>query len=207
MTATTAQRMTCGVTIAGASRAYNRPNEDALLVRTGTHLAFPFGAVLDGAGKAGNVATRVAGMLDHALASMTILDAARDKTWRSLVRRLDLQTGSGGPTTTLVLCVVVSGEAIVVSAGDSFAVHVPLDGTSHILTETSKRRLGSGEAEAHVARVKLAPRDTIVLASDGLNGLGLPGIDPRHQSLDPTRRERCPGASPRCGGETRRAYR
>jgi serine/threonine protein phosphatase PrpC len=160
---------------AGASRAFNHPNEDAFLVRL-TGRAFPFAAVLDGAGKAGQVAARVAQMLDL-LASVKLEEAARDETWRSLVRRLDLQAGSGAATTTLVMCAVVDEQAVIVSAGDSFAVYVPLDGPSRIVTETSKRRLGSGEAQAFVARIKLAPRDTIVLASDGLLGLGLAGID------------------------------
>lgn len=168
-----------GPAIAGATRAFNRPNEDAFLVRAGSHLAFPYAAVLDGAGKAGQIAARVAQMLEHALTEVTLQAAALDATWRSLVRRLDMQagSGSGGATTTVVLAAIVGDEAVVTSAGDSFAVYVPLDGAARILSETSKRRLGSGEAKAHVARVKLAARDVLVLASDGLLGLGLQGVD------------------------------
>jgi serine/threonine protein phosphatase PrpC len=85
---------------------------------------------------------------------------------------------SGGAETTIVLASVVGHTAIIASAGDSVAVHVPLEGPARILTETSKSRLGSREVHPFVCQMKLAARDVLVLAPDGLYApLGLAGFD------------------------------
>ncbi len=48
--------------------------------------------------------------------------------------------------TTVVAGAMLGDEAVVMSAGDSRAYVIPFEGTSRIVTETGKLRLGSGEA-------------------------------------------------------------
>jgi serine/threonine protein phosphatase PrpC len=66
-----------------------------------------------------------------------------------------------------------------VAAGDSRAYLVPLEGPVRLLTESAtKARLGSGETAPAVFRARLAPRDVVLLVSDGAwTPLGTAGID------------------------------
>jgi len=101
-----------------------------------------------------------------------------DETWVRWTRSLDSAL-TGGAQSTFVAAAVLGNVVVGVTAGDSRAYLVPLDGQTRLLSDqASKARLGSGETEPAVFRATLAPRDILILASDGAWGpLGPQGID------------------------------
>ena len=72
----------------------------------------------------------------------------------------------GGPQTTFVGVGVVEDQLFGAYAGDSRAYLVGEHGCQ-VLTEASSPRLGSGRVEPQPIHTRLAPRDVVVLMSDG----------------------------------------
>ena len=102
----------------------------------------------------------------------------RDETWLRWAKRLDSAL-LGGPEATFVAAAAIGDEVVGVAAGDSRAYLVPLEGPVRLLTESAaKARLGSGDTAPAVFRATLAPRDVLLLVSDGAwTPLGTAGID------------------------------
>jgi serine/threonine protein phosphatase PrpC len=150
-------------------------NQDAFVI--GRQPA-PWMALCDGAGNAQSVARRALGLLEMRLAEVPLGQMLRDETWRRWAKGLDSAL-LGGPEATLVAAAVVGDQVVGVVAGDSRAYLVPFEGAVRALTaEASKARLGSGETAPAVFRCTLAPRDVLLLASDGAwTALGTPGLE------------------------------
>jgi serine/threonine protein phosphatase PrpC len=150
-------------------------NQDADVIRQGP---VPWVAICDGAGNAQSAARRALSLLESWLGDTTLGELLREQTWMRWAKSLDSAL-TGGPESTLVVAAMIGQEAVVTWVGDSRAYLVPLEGPMRLLTaQASKRRLGSGDAQARVLREALRPRDTLVLLSDGAWGpLGSTGLE------------------------------
>ena len=141
-------------------------------------------ALCDGAGNAQSVAKRALSLLETRLGEAPLGQFLRDETWVRWARGLDSAL-LGGSEATLVAAAVVGDQVIGVCAGDSRAYLVPFEGPVRLLTaDASKARLGSGETAPAVFRVTLAPRDVLLLASDGAwTPLGTAGLERAVRSM------------------------
>ncbi len=147
----------------GASRMQDggTRNEDAFWIRRPEGDA---AVVCDGAGNAQRCASSVVNHFSRHLASGA-LEADRFPAWRSWLKTMDA-TLLGGPQTTFVGVVLRAGQLYGACAGNSRAYLIGEAGV-RILTEESSPRLGSGRVEPTAIHVRLAPRDVVVLMSDG----------------------------------------
>lgn len=150
-------------------------NQDAFVIGRSP---VPWVALCDGAGNAQFVAKRALALLQSRLEEVPAAQLTRDEAWRGWARSLDSALLGGREATLLAAC--VAGEEVVgVSAGDSRAYLVPLDGPLRLLTDGgSKSRLGSGETEPLCFHASIAPRDVLLLVSDGAwTPLGSAGLE------------------------------
>ena len=152
-----------GLQCSGASRMQdgNTTNEDAFWIRRPEGDA---AVVCDGAGRAQRCAASVVNLFSRHLTSGA-MDVDRIPSWRSWLKTMDA-TLLGGPQTTFVGFAVREGQIYGACAGDSRAYLVGEAGV-RILTEDSSPRLGSGRVEPTAIHVRLAPRDVVLLMSDG----------------------------------------
>lgn len=150
-------------------------NQDAFAI--GRH-PVSWAGLCDGAGHAQSVGKRALALLETRLREASVGDVSRDETWVRWARGLDSAL-LGGPEATLVAAAVVGEGVIGVAAGDSRAYVVPIEGPTRLLTEAAtKARLGSGGTAPAVFRCALAPRDVLILASDGAwTPLGTHGLE------------------------------
>ena len=135
-------------------------------------------ALCDGAGNAQSVAKRVLGLLEMRMREVSLGQLLREETWSRWGKGLD-STLLGGPEATLVAAAAAGDQVIGVCVGDSRAYLVPFEGGLRLLTGTaSKARLGSGQTTPAVFRDTLAPRDVLLLVSDGAwTALGTAGLE------------------------------
>jgi serine/threonine protein phosphatase PrpC len=156
-------------------------NQDAFVIG---RQPVPWMALCDGAGNAQPVAKRALGLLETRLAELPLARLLRDETWLRWAKGLDSAL-LGGAEATLVAAAVVGDQVIGVSVGDSRGYLVPFEGPMRLLTaDASKARLGSGDAAPAVFRDTLAPRDVLLLASDGAwTVLGTPGLERAARSM------------------------
>lgn len=125
------------------------------------------GVLCDGAGHALHAAKRVVGLFERWLADATLGHLLLDDTWRHWARLADSAL-LGGTESTLIAAGIVGSELRGVVAGDSRVYWLPSDGGCVLLSEgASKQRLGSGEVTPFLLRQRLAPRDMLLLLSDG----------------------------------------
>lgn len=138
----------------------------------------PWMALCDGAGNAQSVGRRALGLLETWAREAKPEELLRDATWLRWAKGLDSAL-LNGPEATFVAAAAIGDEVVGVVAGDSRAYLVPMDGATRLLTGTaSKSRLGSGETAPAVFRDTLAPRDVLLLVSDGAwTPLGTAGIE------------------------------
>jgi serine/threonine protein phosphatase PrpC len=123
--------------------------------------------VCDGAGNAQLAARRVVGLLEHWLAEATLGQLLGEDVWVRWARLADSAL-LGGAQSTLVAASVIGAELRGTVVGDSRVYLLPSDGGCVLLSEgASKRRLGSGEIDPFVLRHRLAPRDVLLLLTDG----------------------------------------
>lgn len=150
-------------------------NQDAFAIG---RESVPWVGLCDGAGNAQSVAKRALALLETRLREAPLGEMLREPAWRGWAKGIDSAL-LGGPQSTLVAVGVAGEEAMGVAAGDSRAYLVPIEGPMRLLTDSaSKARLGSGEAEPFVFRTALAPRDVLLLVSDGAwTPLGTAGIE------------------------------
>lgn len=150
-------------------------NQDAFLIG---RQPVPWIGLCDGAGNAQSVAKRALSLLETWMRETPLDDFWRDETWLRWAKRLDSALLSG-PEATFVATAAIGDEVVGVAAGDSRAYLVPLEGPVRLLTESAaKARLGSGETTPVVFRATLAPRDVLLLVSDGAwTPLGTAGLD------------------------------
>jgi serine/threonine protein phosphatase PrpC len=150
-------------------------NQDAFLIG---RQPVPWMALCDGGGNAQSVAKRALGLLETRMGEATLGQLLRDETWVRWAKGLDSAL-LGGSEATLVAVAAVGEQVIGVCAGDSRAYLVPLEGPVRLLTGSASRaRLGSGETLPTPFRDSLAPRDVLLLASDGAwSPLGTAGIE------------------------------
>jgi serine/threonine protein phosphatase PrpC len=156
-------------------------NQDAFLIG---RAPVPWMAICDGAGNAQSVAKRALGLLETRMGEATLGQLLRDETWVRWAKGLDSAL-LGGSEATLVAVAAVGEQVIGVCAGDSRAYLVPFEGPVRLLTGSASRaRLGSGETLPTVFRGSLAPRDVLLLASDGAwSPLGTAGIEAAVRSM------------------------
>jgi len=139
-------------------------NQDAFVIGRSP---VPWMALCDGAGNAQSVGKRALGLLELRIAEASLGQLLSDESWMRWVKGLDSAL-LGGPEATLVAAAVVGEQLVGVCAGDSRVYLVPFDGSLRLLTgSASKARLGSGETAPSVFRETLAPRDVLLLLSDG----------------------------------------
>jgi serine/threonine protein phosphatase PrpC len=139
-------------------------NQDAFVIGRGP---VAWMGLCDGAGNAQSVAKRALALLESRVREAPLAQVLRPETWCGWAKSLDSAL-LNGPEATLVAASVVGEEVVGVSAGDSRAYLVPLEGPLRLLTDgASKARLGSGETEPFAFRCVLAPRDVLLLVSDG----------------------------------------
>ncbi|HYN02996.1 MAG TPA: hypothetical protein VE359_11160, partial [Vicinamibacteria bacterium] len=150
-------------------------NQDAFVIG---RQPVPWIGLCDGAGNAQSVAKRALGLVETWMREAALVDFLSDETWRRWAKRLDSAL-LNGPETTFVAAAAIGDEVVGVAAGDSRAYLTPLEGPVRLLTESAtKARLGSGETVPAVFRATLAPRDVLLLVSDGAwTPLGTAGID------------------------------
>ena len=150
-------------------------NQDAFVIG---RQPVPWMALCDGAGSAQSVASRALGLLSGWVQGASLGHILRDATWDGWARSLDSAL-MGGPESTLVASAVVGDQVIGVAVGDSRAYVVPFEGSLRLLTASAFRaRLGSGETQPTVFRETLAPRDVLLLLSDGAwTPLGAVGLE------------------------------
>jgi serine/threonine protein phosphatase PrpC len=150
-------------------------NQDAFVIG---RQPVPWMGLCDGAGNAQSVAKRALGLFDTWVREAPLDDFLRDEAWLRWAKRLDSAL-LGGPEATFVAAAALGDDVVGVAAGDSRAYLVPLEGPVRLLTESAaKARLGSGETAPVVFRAALAPRDVLLLVSDGAwTPLGTTGID------------------------------
>lgn len=146
----------------GASRPQDgrQQNEDAFWISRSSGAV---AAVCDGAGHAQTCAASVLRLFARHVETGT-LQVDRFPAWSSWLKTMDASL-LGGPQTTFVGVALVDDGLFGASAGDSRAYLVGEDGV-RILTDTGPR-LGSGRAEPTPIHVRLAPRDVVLLMSDG----------------------------------------
>jgi serine/threonine protein phosphatase PrpC len=147
----------------GASRTQDgsRENQDAFWIWRPSGSA---AVVCDGAGRAQNCAASVVTLFGRQLESGA-LAVDRFLAWSSWLKTIDASL-LGGPQTTFVGAAMVDDRLLGACAGDS-RVYLVNESGVHILNETSSPRLGSGQAEPSPIHVRLAPRDVVLLMSDG----------------------------------------
>lgn len=150
-------------------------NQDAFVIGRGP-LAWM--ALCDGAGNAQSVAKRALALLETRIKEAPLAQALRPESWCAWAKALDSAL-LGGSESTLVAAAAVGEEVIGVAAGDSPAYLVPLEGPLRLLTDgAAKARLGSGEVRPFAFHAVLAPRDVLLLVSDGAwTPLGSAGIE------------------------------
>lgn len=150
-------------------------NQDAFVIGRGT---VAWMALCDGAGNAQSAAKRALGLLEARIKEVSSDQLLADATWFRWVKGLDSAL-LGGPEATLVAAAVVCEQVVGVCAGDSRAYLLTFDGPLRLLTDAgSKARLDSGETEPSIFRATLAPRDVLLLVSDGAwTPLGSAGIE------------------------------
>jgi serine/threonine protein phosphatase PrpC len=156
-------------------------NQDAFVIG---RQPIPWMALCDGAGNAQSVAKRALGLLEARMGEVPLARLLRDDTWVRWAKGLDSGL-LGGPEATLVAAAVVGEQVIGVCVGDSRAYLVPFEGPVRLLTgAAAKARLGSGETVPAAFRDSLAPRDVLLLASDGAwTPLGTPGLERAVRSM------------------------
>jgi hypothetical protein len=156
-------------------------NQDAFVIG---RRPVPWMALCDGAGNAQSVAKRGLGLLESRIGEVPLGQLLRDETWVRWAKGLDSAL-LGGSEATLVAAAVVGDQIIGVAAGDSRAYLVPFEGAVRLLTGSAARaRLGSGETAPAVFRDTLAPRDVLLLASDGAwTVLGTTGLERAVRSM------------------------
>jgi serine/threonine protein phosphatase PrpC len=156
-------------------------NQDAFVIG---RQPVPWMALCDGAGNAQSVAKRALGLLEIRMGEVPLGQLLREETWVRWAKSLDSAL-LGGSEATLVAAAVVGDQVIGVAAGDSRAYLVPFEGPVRLLTgSAAKARLGSGETAPAVFRDTLAPRDVLLLASDGAwTPLGTAGLERAVRSM------------------------
>jgi len=154
------------VEIYGTSRMQegHKANEDAFIIgRSETAYA----AVCDGAGNAEQSAKRVLQLFEKFVREARSDDLVLFPTWRKWVTLLDTSL-LGGSESTFLAVAVLDGRFIGACAGDSRAYLRDNKGQLRIITEqASKRRLGSGQAEAFPIHQQASRGDLLLLMSDG----------------------------------------
>lgn len=142
-------------------------NEDAFLIATDET---PLVALADGAGNAEQAARKVLRQLRQLFAEADRQAIDRFPTWTRWVGLLDSAL-LGGAQSTLVAVAVRGRRVVGVAVGDSRAYLVDREGQVRILTgadgAAGKFRLGSGRARGSPIHLELAPRDVLLLLSDG----------------------------------------
>ena len=150
-------------------------NQDAFVIG---RQPVPWMALCDGAGNAQSVGSRALGLLETWTREAKPEDLLRDETWLRWAKRLDSAL-LNGPEATFVAAAAVGDQVVGVVAGDSRAYLTPMDGAARLLAgSATKARLGSGETAPVVFRDTLAPRDVLLLVSDGAwTPLGTAGVE------------------------------
>ncbi len=139
-------------------------NEDAFAIVRSPVVA---AVVCDGAGNAQHAARRAVGLFERWLGEATLGHVLGDDAWIRWARLADSAL-LGGSESTLAAAGVVGSEVRGVVVGDSRVYWLPSDGGCVVLSEAASRhRLGSGEASPFPVRRRLAPRDVVLLLSDG----------------------------------------
>jgi serine/threonine protein phosphatase PrpC len=156
-------------------------NQDGFLIGRSP---IPWAAVCDGAGNAQSVARRALLLLKARIDEASLAALLRDDTWIEFVESID-RLLTGGPETTIVTAAVIGDQLVGVSAGNSRAYLVPFERPVRILTSSAPgARLGSGDAEGRSFTGTLAPRDILLLLSDGAwTPLGTAGIERSVRSM------------------------
>jgi len=153
----------------GASRPQEgrSANEDAFLVSSE---ATPLVGLCDGAGNAEQAARKVLRVFQQLFNETTPADLERFSTWTGWVGLLDSAL-LGGAQSTFIGAAVLDRRVVGVAVGDSRAYLIDRDGNIRILTgadgAAGKARLGSGHARGEPIHLELAPRDVLLLLSDG----------------------------------------
>ena len=142
-------------------------NEDAFLIANeGT----PLVALCDGAGNAEQAARKVLRLLRRHYSQADQGSIDRFSTWARWVGLLDSAL-LGGAQSTMVAVAARGRRVVGVAVGDTRAYLIDREGDVQILTgadgAAGKARLGSGRAQGSPIHLELAPRDVLLLVSDG----------------------------------------
>ena len=136
-------------------------NEDAFwILRPDSNVA----VLCDGAGHAQRCAAKVVQLFGRQIQSGAF-EVERFPAWASWLKSTDAML-AGGPQTTFVGVAAVNDRLVGAYAGDSRAYVINEHGC-RLVTESPCRRLGSGEAEPTPIYEPIAPRDIVLLMSDG----------------------------------------
>ncbi|NLI78902.1 MAG: hypothetical protein GX442_20975 [Candidatus Riflebacteria bacterium] len=153
--------------IAGATRpagGAGAVNEDAFL--TGT-APFPWGAVADGAGRAGGSARRALDLFRRLLVATPVDSLADPATWAAFAGPLDSHL-IGLEETTFLAAGLVGDRFLGVWCGDSRAYRLGPAGEAALVTAGSRgARLGSGRARGSPFTAPAAPGMCLLLLTDG----------------------------------------
>ena len=150
----------------GASRAagHGGPNEDAYWIARGGAVAV---ALCDGAGHAQQCGARTVQLFAQRV-DTGALELASFPSWRQWLVRTDAGL-VGGEQTTFLGVALVEDRLLGGYVGDSRAFLVNEHGCRLVTTERTPR-LGSGETNPLPIHERLAPRDVVLLMSDGAWG-------------------------------------
>lgn len=154
------------VEIYGTSRMQegHKKNEDAFIIGRGETA---FAAICDGAGNAEQSAKKVLQLFEKFIRKASADDLVIFPTWRKWVKSLDSSL-LGGSESTFLAVAAQDGRFIGACAGDSRAYLRDNNGKLRIITEqSSKQRLGSGQAEAFPIHERASRGDVLLLMSDG----------------------------------------
>lgn len=142
----------------------HKTNEDAFIIGRGETA---YAALCDGAGNAEQSAKRVLQLFKKFMREAGLEDLMIFPTWRKWVKSLDSSL-LGGSESTFLAVAALDGRFIGACAGDSRAYLRDNNGQLRIITEqASKRRLGSGQAEAFPIHQQASRGDLLLLLSDG----------------------------------------
>jgi hypothetical protein len=138
---------------------------------------FDCAVVLDGASRAGSIAKRIALQFERLLRENP---PASLPEWTRIVKVLDSYAMGSARTTFVGFRILSSNSGLVtlaVTVGDS-KLALCQDGRVVFVSDSTKRFLGTGEAEPVAALLRPNPGDLLIAATDGAwNALGgAPGI-------------------------------
>ncbi|MHB8502972.1 MAG: hypothetical protein ACYDHE_18780 [Candidatus Acidiferrales bacterium] len=147
-------------------------NEDAFTIGRGPA---SYIVLCDGAGNAERAAKRVIRQFEALLKDSGSNEVRASESWSKWVRLLD-SGFTGGAQTTFLATVFCDAEYFGACAGDSRSYLFTRNGDLSILTDAaSKRRLGSGEAQAFFFNGMLSSGDILLFLTDGAwTPLGMP---------------------------------